>query len=127
MSLLNRTVSRRSFLRMGVQLPIFVFGFRTKSLTAVGLLQTNTCSGTAYGIDIYGRGCYGGYCVPTGDVFPDVPDGLVDIQDITAIATHWRLRDGDPDWDSRFNLDEDGGITVGDLMVAVTHWGEECP
>jgi len=35
--------------------------------------------------------------------------------------------DDDPDWDTRYDLDGDGIITVVDIMKVVAHWGESCP
>ncbi len=125
MSLLYRIMTRRTFLKMNAQLPIFVAGFQTMGVTGVGLLQP-PCTGTAYGSGEYGEGCYSGYCVPIGDVYPDVPDGIVDIQDVMAIASRWRMTDEDPDWNSRYDLNGDGIITVVDIMMAVVHWGETC-
>ncbi len=125
MSLFNRIMTRRAFLKLNLQLSVLMASFQAKLLTIPAVLRA-PCPGTAYGSGLYGQGCYSGYCVPIGDVFPEVPDGIVDIQDIMAIASHWRMTDEDPDWDPRYDLNGDGIITVVDIMMAVVHWGETC-
>ena len=126
MSMLDRVISRRAFLKLNVHLPIFIAGLQIGRFVPAGLLQPPPCPLSAYGSGAYGTDCYGGYCAPIGDVFPDVPDGIVDLRDIQAIADRWRRRAGDADWDARFDLDGDNVITIEDVMPAVTHMGETC-
>jgi len=54
-------------------------------------------------------------------------DERVDVDDIEAVAAHWRRQTTDPGWDTRFDLYRDGRIDVVDIMRVAAKWGEECP
>ena len=51
---------------------------------------------------------------------------VVNVSDIQGIATRWRMTNTDPNWNPRYNLNNDGNIDIVDIMLAVTHWGETC-
>jgi transglutaminase-like putative cysteine protease len=53
-------------------------------------------------------------------------NGVVDIQDVQQVASRWRTTDDDPAWDPSYDLDDDGIITVVDIMLVVAHWGKSC-
>jgi len=50
----------------------------------------------------------------------------VGVEDIMAVAANWRMTSADPNWDSRYDLDGDGIITIVDIMLVAVHWGEQC-
>ena len=50
----------------------------------------------------------------------------IDVADIQQVASRWRMTDNDPGWEPRYDLDEDGFITVVDIMMVAAHWGEGC-
>ena len=50
----------------------------------------------------------------------------VDVADILQVASRWRMTDEDPDWEAPYDLDGNGIITIVDIMLVVTHWGETC-
>lgn len=61
---------------------------------------------------------------------------MVGAKDIQAVAARWRLTaanpdpDGDPatpNYEARFDLDQDGDIDIADLMRVAGRWGESCP
>ena len=54
-------------------------------------------------------------------------NGHVDVADITQVASRWRMTDEDPDWEARYDLNDDGIITIVDIMLVAAHWGESCP
>ena len=67
-----------------------------------------------------------------GDI---IADCRVDIADIMEVASRWRLSAANPDPDNdpttpnyepRFDLYQDGIITVVDIMLVAVHWGETC-
>jgi len=57
-------------------------------------------------------------------------DGYVDVWDLMQFADHWHIRDGEGNWDAKFDLtgpnfgDADGYIDVWDLMTFADHWHE---
>jgi len=53
--------------------------------------------------------------------------GQVDVNDIQAVASHWRQRAGDPGWDARFDVNSDGVINIVDIMKVSAAWGSTCP
>ena len=63
-------------------------------------------------------------------VIPTCPDFVappgVGIEDIMLVASRWRMTSDDPEWESRYDLDGDGIITIVDIMMVVAHWGESC-
>jgi tetratricopeptide (TPR) repeat protein len=58
------------------------------------------------------------------DVEADCRVGMADIQ---AVANHWRCEGGSNCYDARFDRDEDGSVTVVDIMRVVAEWGWTCP
>jgi len=53
-------------------------------------------------------------------------DCVVNIVDIMLVAARWGARDGDANYDSLYDLDQDGDIDVVDIMRVAAHWGETC-
>jgi len=53
-------------------------------------------------------------------------DRQVDVNDIQAVAAHWRQRTSDPRWEARFDVTGDGVINIVDIMKVATHWGKTC-
>ncbi len=51
---------------------------------------------------------------------------VVNVADIQGVATRWRMTDTDPDWNPRYDLDNDGNIDIVDIMLVVVHWEETC-
>jgi murein DD-endopeptidase MepM/ murein hydrolase activator NlpD len=67
-----------------------------------------------------------------GDV---IADCQVDIADIQAVASRWRLKASNPDpdndpttpnYETRFDVDEDGDVDVADVMHVAARWGQIC-
>ncbi|MCZ7573770.1 MAG: DNRLRE domain-containing protein [Ardenticatenaceae bacterium] len=63
-------------------------------------------------------------------------DGQVDVNDIMAVVTRFRLTAANPDpdhdpntpnYEARFDPTEDGIITMLDVMAVATYWGQPCP
>ncbi len=54
-------------------------------------------------------------------------NGEVDIGDVQAVATRWRMTESDPSWDARYDVDGDGVITVVDIVLVAAQWGQTCP
>jgi hypothetical protein len=50
----------------------------------------------------------------------------VDIVDIMLVAIRWGMTSSDPDWDPRYDLDNDGDVDMADIMLVATHWGKRC-
>ncbi len=63
------------------------------------------------------------YCALFGDFDGNVE---VNVTDIMEVANHWRMTNTDPDWDQRYDVDNDGNIDIVDIMLVVVHWGEAC-
>jgi hypothetical protein len=42
------------------------------------------------------------------------------------VAARWGTHDGDANYDSNYDLDNDGDIDIVDIMEVVAHWGETC-
>jgi len=75
-------------------------------------------------------GLYYGLCAVIGDVSsdtPGIPDGIVNAQDLQALASRWRMRDTDANWNPRFDQDKNGVINTIDIMRIAAQWGETCP
>jgi len=51
---------------------------------------------------------------------------VVNVADVQGVAARWRTTDTDPDWNPRYDLDNDGNIDVVDIMLVVAHWSETC-
>jgi len=67
-----------------------------------------------------------------GDV---IADCRVDIADIMEVASRWRLNAANPDpdndpttpnYETLFDLDQDGDIDIVDIMRVAARWGETC-
>jgi len=58
--------------------------------------------------------------------FVDPPG--VGVEDIQAVAAHWRQRSTEPGWDDarQFDLDGDGDIDIVDIMRVTAAWGTAC-
>jgi len=63
-------------------------------------------------------------------------DGQVDVNDIMAVVTRFRLTAANPDpdndpntpnYEARFDPTGDGLITMLDVMAVATYWGQPCP
>jgi subtilisin family serine protease len=61
---------------------------------------------------------------PPCPAFAAPPD--VSVEDIQAVAAHWRRQSTDPGWDANFDLNQDGTMTTKDIMLAVARLGEAC-
>jgi hypothetical protein len=68
-----------------------------------------------------------------GDV---IADCRVDVADLQAVASRWRLSAANPDPDgnvttpnseTRFDLDRDGDGDIVDVLRVAARWGERCP
>lgn len=62
-------------------------------------------------------------------------DGVVDINDIMAVAARWRTSEANPDpdgdpstpnYEARYDLDGDKDIDIVDIMQVAAHWGGTC-
>jgi len=62
--------------------------------------------------------------VPLGDVNADCQ---VDMTDIMAVVSRWKLQRGDPDYLKAGDLNDDGLINVADIQMAAAQWGVACP
>ena len=61
--------------------------------------------------------------------------GQVDVNDIQQVASRWRTSRENPDpdnnpetpnYDARYDIDQDDDIDIVDVMLVVAHWGETC-
>ncbi|MBM4430565.1 MAG: hypothetical protein FJ026_09510, partial [Chloroflexi bacterium] len=60
-------------------------------------------------------------------LFADVDcDCDVDVVDIMLVASRWRARLGDANYDPRYDLDGDDDIDIVDIMLVASHWSETC-
>lgn len=50
-------------------------------------------------------------------------DGAVDLADLLVLAERWRWTAASPGWESRFDLDHDAAITIGDLAILADSFG----
>ena len=63
-------------------------------------------------------------CIIFGDLDCDC---RVNLDDVMQVASRWRAKEGDPDYDPYYDLNRDGIINIVDIMMVVAHWGETCP
>jgi len=42
------------------------------------------------------------------------------------VAAHWGTQWGDANYDRKYDLDDDGPITVADIMRVATQWRKTC-
>jgi len=54
------------------------------------------------------------------------PNCIVDVADIMQVASRWRSRIGDTNYDPTYDLDGDGDIDIVDIMKVAAHWGNTC-
>jgi hypothetical protein len=62
-------------------------------------------------------------CRLEGDVDCDC---VVETSDVRSVGSHWRIRNGLPDYDPRYDVDGDGRITVRDTQLAARNWAWTC-
>ena len=61
-------------------------------------------------------------------VDPDFSDdGIVDLLDYELFRSQWGTREGDPNWDAKFDLHSDGVIDLADYDIFRSNWGETFP
>jgi hypothetical protein len=51
---------------------------------------------------------------------------VVETSDVRSVGSHWRIRNGLPDYDPRYDVDGDGRITVRDTQLAARNWAWTC-
>jgi hypothetical protein len=54
----------------------------------------------------------------------DVPDGRVDMKDVSYVARRFPCLPGDPLWDSNADINGDGKVDMKDIAVPARHFGE---
>ncbi|MCL4541083.1 MAG: malectin domain-containing carbohydrate-binding protein [Chloroflexi bacterium] len=54
-------------------------------------------------------------------------NGVVDVQDVQAVAGRWNALAGDPLYDAKYDLNGDGRIDVSDVQSVAGNWGKTCP
>jgi hypothetical protein len=53
-------------------------------------------------------------------------DCVVNTTDIMLVASIWHTAVGDPEFNPDYDVDDDGYITIVDIMLVAVHWGETC-
>jgi len=53
-------------------------------------------------------------------------DGMISMNDVAKVISHWRERKGDPAWDDQFDDDGDRQITVKDILAVSIQVGAGC-
>ena len=53
-------------------------------------------------------------------------NGVVAVDDIMEVASHWNSSVGDGGYDPAYDLDDDGDIDIVDIMLIAVHWGDSC-
>ena len=53
-------------------------------------------------------------------------DCRVGVDDIQQVAGCWHTTETDPNWDARYDVDNDGDVDVVDIMLVAAHWGDAC-
>jgi hypothetical protein len=51
-------------------------------------------------------------------------DGLVDFADLAALGSVWGVKQGEAGFKTNFDLDSDGTIWIGDLLILVESYGD---
>ncbi len=65
---------------------------------------------------------------PPDCIFADFNcDCVVDMNDLQLAAAHWRTTPASPNWDARFDVDNDGDVDVIDLQRVAGALGARCP
>ena len=54
-------------------------------------------------------------------------DGIVNSLDYAQFLAHWGTREGDPNWDAKFDLKSDGVINSLDYALFLSNWGKKFP
>ena len=54
-------------------------------------------------------------------------DGIVDLLDYGQFLRQWDAREGDPNWDAKFDLHSDGVIDLLDYGIFVSNWNKTFP
>ena len=54
-------------------------------------------------------------------------DGIVNSLDYAQFLDHWGTREGDPNWDAKFDLKSDGVINSLDYALFLSNWGKKFP
>ena len=54
-------------------------------------------------------------------------DGIVNSLDYAQFLAHWGTREGDPNWDAKFDLNSDGVINSFDYAFFIDNWGKTFP
>ena len=58
---------------------------------------------------------------------PGVPDGKVDIRDISLVAKAFGSVPGTPAWNPNCDINNDGRIDIRDISIVAKHFGESSP
>lgn len=53
-------------------------------------------------------------------------DGQVGMEDVQAVAGHWRCRPGDACYAADYDIESDGEVNAVDIMRVVAQWGRTC-
>lgn len=78
------------------------------------------------GMSIWQYGTAPPVCEPIAEDFDG--DGLVDVNDVSAVADRWPAASGDPAYEARFDLGGTAGIIdVIDITLVAAAWGDYCP
>jgi outer membrane protein assembly factor BamB len=78
--------------------------------------------------DVADNTCFAGVYVHVGvagditSVTPGVPDGRVDIRDVTYLILAFQSRPGSPNWNPGADVDENGVIDIRDITIAILHF-----
>jgi hypothetical protein len=51
---------------------------------------------------------------------------VIDIRDVMEVVRRWGTVEGDPDYDPRFDMDDDGDIDIVDVQIEAGLWGQTC-
>ena len=54
-------------------------------------------------------------------------DGIVNHADYDLFVPHWGTREGDDNWDAKFDLDGNGNIGLSDFVIFIDYFGKSVP
>ena len=54
-------------------------------------------------------------------------DGIVNLADYAELRAHWGTREGDSNWEAKYDLHADGVINLGDYTILRFFWGKTFP